>query len=134
MTDQPERTNKMDGFDQEKVQDYKDQIVACLDQLESLRGSYMADCRAQREKIKAVYDEAKDTAGIPKVAFKHIIKELELVRKLEKMRDDLEADMQETVEGLREVLGDDFAAFGLGAAAVERVAKKTGASLDSLTS
>jgi uncharacterized protein (UPF0335 family) len=85
-----------------------------LDDLDSKRGTYKAECRVVREDIKAVYGEAKD-AGIPVRALRGLVKFRDLERKQDAIADGIsEPDEAKIYEHLRDALGE------LGAAAADR--------------
>jgi hypothetical protein len=74
--------------------------------LDSLKGSYMNECKQVREMIADCYARAKD-AGLPKRALKAVIKTRELQRKIDDMRADLcEDGLDEDYDRIRERLGD----------------------------
>lgn len=99
-----------------KVKSYVGRIENIHDELEKERGTYMAACKALREDIKDIFDEAKD-AGIPRRALKSVIKVRALEYKAEKARDDLEQDDQQAHDRIRLALGD-LADLPLGQAAL----------------
>lgn len=99
--------------------------------LDSLRGSYMADCKGVRQDIKAVFDQAKDL-GIPKKAFKVIVENRRLDKKIAANVDKLDEEQVADYEKLLTDLGD-FVDLPLGAAAARRARPSNAeASLDSL--
>jgi len=84
------------------------------EQLESLRGSYMASCKAVREQIKSVYTEAKE-AGVRPRPLKGVVKHRQLARKQEKIAASMDdVDDAAIYSELIETLGP------LGAAAARR--------------
>lgn len=115
MTTSASATN---GFDQAQVRDIVGQIEAELAELLSERGSYMQRCKVIRERIGAIYDEAKDK-GISKKALRSVIHTRELERKIEESIAKLEEDDRQTYEMLEEALGD-FGGTPLGQAALGR--------------
>lgn len=114
------------GFDATKLKGFVSRVENLEGALNKERSAYMLACKAIREDIKLVLDEAKD-AGIPKKEFKAVIKTRNLQNKLEAIRDDLEGDQQETYDQIRHALGD-LADLPLGEASMA----KSGA-VDSLT-
>jgi len=68
-----------------KAQPFLKRVEDFHDELDSLRGSYMASCRGVRERIKTVYTEAKD-AGVAPRPLKGLVKHRALLRKQEKIR------------------------------------------------
>lgn len=111
------------GFDPNVVKGYVDRVERLLDDIESERGSFMAKCKSIREDIALVVQEAKDQHGVPKKEFKAVIKARELEAKAERIRDDLEAESQETFDQIRHALGD-LADLPLGAAVLDRASDR----------
>jgi hypothetical protein len=110
-------------IDEEKAQRFVDEIERCFVELLSERGTYMARCKPIHERIGDWKDRAKDD-GIPKKALNTILKERDLIRKIEALNEDLEDDDADQVEMLRNALGP-YGDLPLGRAAVdaeERVA------------
>jgi hypothetical protein len=109
----------------EKVEPYIRRIESYYRDLDSERGSYMNICKGFRNAIKDVIKEAHDN-GIPRVPMKAAVETLKGQRKLNKIRGELEPDMQpihdqivEAVEGLEDL--------PLGIAAVERETRERAA-------
>jgi F0F1-type ATP synthase membrane subunit b/b' len=113
------------GIEADLVQPFCDRIENLMDQLATEKGEYMQRCKSIREDITLVLTEAKD-AGIPKKAFKAVIKTRELEQKLEAIRDDLEAEQQETYDQIRHALGD-LADTPLGGATLSKAADRPSA-------
>lgn len=89
----------------ELIAGFTDRIENLLADLASAKGNYMREARNIREDINLVYGEAKD-AGVPKRAFKAVIKARGLERKLDACRGDLEeSDEIETFDQILEALG-----------------------------
>ena len=57
------------AYSREKLEVYLSEIDRYDDELASLRGSYMEECKAPRERIKEIIVAAKD-AGVNAVAFR----------------------------------------------------------------
>lgn len=110
------------GFNPKKVKGYVGRVENLEDQIASLRGKFMAECKGFREDIKSVLDEAKDD-GIAKKALKRVLQTRNHERKIEDLREELEPDEQDTYDMLRHALGD-LADTALGAAAAERAGFK----------
>ena len=106
------------AFQPEVVKGYTDRIERLLADIDSERGEFMSRCKAIREDIALVVQEAKDQHGIPKKEFRAVIKARELEAKADRIRDDLEADSQETFDQIRHALGD-LADLPLGTAALK---------------
>jgi uncharacterized protein (UPF0335 family) len=110
------KAGRSNGYDPEVLKGIVGNIDKCFDRLDSLRGSYMHDCRDVRTDMAAYYDEAKDK-GIPKKELKAVIKARILERKAEKVRDDLDdSESIDAFDMIRHALGD-FADTDLGKAA-----------------
>jgi uncharacterized protein (UPF0335 family) len=106
------------GYDSKTVKSFVARIEDLYSQIRSIMGKAMAECKYVHADIKTVYDEAKDEAGIPKKALKSVIKVRDLERKADKLRDNLEDDIQEPHDMIRFALGD-LADTPLGQAALE---------------
>jgi len=91
-------------IDEEKAQRFVDEIEKCFVDLLSERGTYMARCKPIHERIRDWKDRAKDD-GIPKKALNTILKERDLIRKIEALNEELEPDEADEVEMLRDALG-----------------------------
>jgi len=90
-----------------------DRTRECVTRIEALHQkkerahmAYMAECAVIAEDVKVIVDEAKAAWGIPKRALKTVIKVRAGERKLAKLREDLEADDQESFDQIRHALGD----------------------------
>ena len=71
---------------------------------ESAKGTYMNECKARREDIKTVYNEAKD-AGVPMKALKGIVKKRQLDRKVAEIAAGMDIDESAAYATLCEALG-----------------------------
>jgi len=96
---------------------FVDQYEELLGKLDELKSEHMTRCKAVRAEITELLDDAK-SQGVAKGDIKDAAKARALRRKLHDLLTDRDEDSQ--VKGILEALGDDFASFGLGAAAVER--------------
>jgi hypothetical protein len=110
----PEATN---GIDPGKAKLYVGGIQAKFGELLSLRGSYMADCKAVRQDIKDLKEAANDD-GIPRKSLNLLLKELDFEKKLKELRDEAEEDVSAITDMIREALGEDFSESPLGDAAI----------------
>lgn len=110
---------KTNAFDRKAVSGYVDRINNLMSDMESERGTFMAKCKSIRQDIAHVIAEAKDQHGIPKKEFKAVIRTRELEDKAARVRDELEAESQETFDQIRIALGD-LEDLPLGQAALER--------------
>jgi uncharacterized protein (UPF0335 family) len=93
------------GFDPQTVNSFVARVENRHEELLSERSKYMLACKGVREEIKEILDEAKD-AGIPKRALRSVIKVRDLEAKAEKVREELEAEDQESHDQIRLALGD----------------------------
>lgn len=96
---------------------FLDKYEEYLAEIDDLKIEHMNKCRAVRAKMTELLDDAK-SQGVAKGDIKDAAKARALRRKLHELLTDRDEDSQ--VKGILEALGDDFASFGLGAAAVER--------------
>lgn len=92
--------NSMEG----KAEAYLDRIETLLTEMESAKGTYMAECKERREDIREIYKEAKD-AGVPVKALRGLVKARDLGKKLEAITDGLDGDEQAAYETLCTALG-----------------------------
>jgi uncharacterized protein (UPF0335 family) len=122
------------GYDEEQIKLFMERIDACFDELATLTGEHMNRCKGPRKRIVEIVDEAK-AAGINKKAMKAKIKARDYERKMAKLREDLEADEQDSFDRISEALGD-YGTTPLGEATLRRARPQhpgvTGADLDSL--
>ncbi|PWT89276.1 MAG: hypothetical protein C5B54_09175 [Acidobacteria bacterium] len=136
-------SSKGNGYNPKLLETLLRTIDGADDQLASYQGEYMQNCKGPRETIAAVFEQAKD-AGIPKRAFKTLVKNRRLDRQMNANVAKLEPDSLAEYEKMVSDLGD-FCDLPLGQAAVSRAAAKlkaagatvevrtAEASLDSLT-
>lgn len=109
---------KGNGYDRALLEQFLTEIDDTDERLASLKGEYMASCKGPRGDIRAVFDQAKD-AGIPVRAFKTLVKNRRLDRKIANNTARLEADDASEYEKLVTDLGD-FVDLPLGQAALRR--------------
>jgi hypothetical protein len=108
------------GYDEGKARNYFGRVESLLDELATERGEFMKRCRVLRDQIGEVVTEARDDLGVPKKAFRAVVREHELRRKLDAVRDGLEDnDLIDAFDLLKVALGD-FADLPLGAAALAK--------------
>lgn len=93
------------GFDPSTVNSFVARIENRHDELLKERSTYMLACKGIRGEIAEILDEAKDK-GIPKRALKSVIKARELEVKAARVREELEAEDQESHDLIRQALGD----------------------------
>ena len=86
------------------AQRWVDEIERHHETLASYQGEYMARCRSVRELITGCFDAAKD-AGIPRAELRAVIKERQLLAKIEAMREDMEPEQRETLDQIKFALG-----------------------------
>jgi uncharacterized protein (UPF0335 family) len=118
------------GFDREVTERLLRDIDAADAQLASLKGEYMEECKAPREDIANVFQQAKDK-GLPVRAFRALVKNRRLDRQMHANVNRLEDDDQANYDALLVGLGD-FIDLPLGQAAERRARPATEESLNSL--
>jgi hypothetical protein len=106
------------GYDQKQLEGYLTEIDAADDTLLDLRMKYMEKCKGPRADIAAVFETAKE-AGIPDCAFRAVVRNHRLERKIASNTEKLEADDRDSYDALLSALGD-FVDLPLGAAAADR--------------
>jgi hypothetical protein len=119
------------------INGYLEAIDRADDELASLQGSYMSQCKGPRGVIREVKDSARE-AGVDMPAFNVLLKGHRADRKHAKRVAELEGDSITAYEEMAEALGE-FASTPLGGAALEGAKPKRGGgrrrredSLDSL--
>jgi len=115
MARQSKQTN---GIDAKVASDFIARVENLHDDLKSMKGTYMNECKGVREDIKEVYSEAKE-AGIPVKALKAEIKTRQLDRRKEEIKAGLDIDEMSAFEQLQEALGG-LADLPLGKQALEQ--------------
>jgi hypothetical protein len=103
---------------EEKVEPYIRKIESFLVELASERGAYMARCRALKDEVKGVYEEAS-ADGISRPAFKKAVDTFQLQRKINAIRSELEADTLEVYDQIVTAV-EGLEGLPLGDAALER--------------
>lgn len=116
------------GFDPDVLNSIVGRIEQVFVELDSLRGTYMQDCKSFREDIANLYDEAK-ARGVPPKSLKKAVKARELNRKIEALREDLDLVDRETYDQIRHALGD-LADTPLGDAALNKAARPIADAID----
>jgi hypothetical protein len=106
------------SYDAEKLEGYLIEIDAADDALLELKMQYMERCKGPHGDIADIFETAKE-AGIPQTAFRAVVKNRRLQRKIANNTDNLEADDRDSYERICEVLGD-FVDLPLGKAAADR--------------
>jgi hypothetical protein len=101
---------------------YLEEIDRVDDELDSLRGSYMEECKGPRERIKEILTSAKE-AGCNMVAFRVLLKEHRDMRQHEKRVAQLDIVDKSEYETMIAKLGD-YGATPLGSAALKRAKEK----------
>lgn len=94
------------GYDAAKTKSFVSRIENLHAEIATIMGTALNECKTVHADIKLVYDEAKEEAGIPKKALKKVVKARELERKAAAVREDLEAEDQDTFDMIRQALGD----------------------------
>jgi uncharacterized protein (UPF0335 family) len=106
------------SFDADKLKQYIGDIEDIKDEIDSDTGAFMSAIKVKRNKIKDLIADAKNE-GIPSRALKAELKLRDLDRDKDKVYAGLEETDAETLEQIREALGD-FASLPLGFAAVSK--------------
>jgi|SRR5215471_7795076 len=120
------------GPDRQFVETLLTEIDDADDRLASLKGEYMASCKAPRQDITTVFERAKE-AGMTIRAFRALVKNRRLDRQMAGNVKKLEADDQVAYDDLVTLLGD-FCDLPLGQAALSRARPmEHEAALDSVT-
>ena len=92
-------------------------------ELLALQMGYMRDCQPFRERQKEAFKSAVEQ-GMPKEAWRLALKEHRIKRKaarqIENLYAETEDDTRETVEMIRDAVGEDYASLPLGDAAIRR--------------
>jgi uncharacterized protein (UPF0335 family) len=118
------------GYDKAVLERLLKDIDDADNHLASLKGEYMANCKEPRKDIADAISAAKDS-GIPVRAFRTLVKNRRLDRKMHSNVERLEQDDQANYDTLVASLGD-FCDLPLGQAALRRARPDAEASLDSL--
>lgn len=94
------------GPNPERTKECVERIEALDRKREAAHMAYMQECAAIASDKKDIFTEAKTAWGLPTRVLKRVIKVRAAERKLEDMRESLEADEQETFDQIRHALGD----------------------------
>ena len=98
-------------------------------ELLALQMGYMRDCQPFRERQKEAFKSAVEQ-GMPKEAWRLALKEHRIKRKaarqIENLYAETEDDTRETVEMIRDAVGEDYASLPLGDAAIRRAKGEDG--------
>jgi hypothetical protein len=127
-----------DATDNTSINGYIEAIDRADDELLSMRGSYMSQCKGPRARIKEAKDSARE-AGVNMAAFNVLLKGHRADRQQAKRVAELEGDDVAAYQEMETALGA-FADTPLGSAALESARPKRGGrrgreeSLDSLRS
>jgi uncharacterized protein (UPF0335 family) len=103
-----------------KSKSFVERIENLHRQKEELHSAYMLECKDLSLDEQQVYKDAKGE-GIPKKALKSVIRDRSLRRKLEAIREGLDAADQDSFDMIKHALGD-LAETPLGEAALGRAA------------
>lgn len=114
------------GFDAAVLKRFVGEIEKHHDQIASYKGEHAQRVKSVQEMISDIYDRAKD-AGVPKKQLKAVIRERDLLKKIEGLREDMEDEQAETFDQIKHALGM-LSDLPLGDAAMKR-----SAAVDSLT-
>lgn len=111
------------GFDAAKLKHYIHEIEEVKDEIDSETGSFMSAIKGKRNSIKDLIADAKND-GIPTKALKAELKLRDLDRDKARVVTGLEEEEAETLEQIREALGD-LASLPLGEAVMKRAEART---------
>ena len=116
MTDEPE---KKPNIDMRALEHHLGEWDRIQEQRESALGTYRSQCADFKEREKRLKKIIKET-GMSNKSLGIVLKQRKLLEQLEALRndDDLASEEIETADMLLEAIGDDFASFGLGGAAI----------------
>lgn len=92
------------GFDATILKRFVGEIEKHHDQIASYKGEHAQRVGSVQEMISGIYDRAKD-AGIPKKQLKAVIRERDLLKKIENLREDMEDEQAETFDQIKFALG-----------------------------
>jgi hypothetical protein len=106
------------GFDGEQLDHFLRKIDEADAELASMRGSYMADCKGPRGRIKDIMNTARE-AGVNLPAFRVLVEEHRTKRKQEAKRAALEFDERDAYNTMVAALGP-FGDTPLGEAALAK--------------
>jgi hypothetical protein len=123
-------TDGSNGYDRGLLEQLLTEIDQADEDLASLKGEYMQNCKGPRETIAGVFDRAKD-AGIPRKPFRTLVKNRRLDKQVAANVAKLEDDQRAELEQLEVALGD-FLDTDLGQAAARRARPDGDATLDNL--
>jgi len=118
------------GYDRDELNGYLAEVAEQDDELDSLRGQYMASCKGPRGKIKEILARAKES-GLNMIAFRELLAKRRDERKQERRVADLEMDDRNAYDLMLDALGE-FGDTPLGQAALDR-AKQGDETLGGLT-
>jgi uncharacterized protein (UPF0335 family) len=92
------------GFDATILKRFVGEIEKHHDQIASYKGEHAQRVKSVQEMISDIYDRAKDS-GIPKKQLKAVIRERDLLKKIEGLREDMEDEQAETFDQIKFALG-----------------------------
>jgi hypothetical protein len=118
------------GYDQAQLEGFLTEIDAADDKLAELKSNYMNKCKGPQADIAGVLEVAKES-GVPMRAFKALVKNRRLNRKIEANAARLGPDDAAEYDKLCSDLGD-FIDLPLGRAAADRMRPNREQALDSL--
>lgn len=131
MDDAPQGAAETNGFDRAVTESMLKEIDDLDAQLASLKGEYMNACKGPRGDIADIFKAAKDK-GLPMRAFRALVKNRRLDKKMAANVERLEDDDQANYDALVVGLGD-FVDLPLGHAALRRARPGAEGSLDGLS-
>lgn len=113
------------GFDPDLTAQFVNRIEALYRERDQKHSEFMNEAKQILAEVSECYAMAKEK-GIPKKELKAVVKTRALQRKLDAVRDNLEAEEQEQFDLIRHSLGD-LAELPLGAAALHSARGMPGA-------
>lgn len=92
------------GFDADVLKRFVGEIERHHDQIASYKGEHAQRVKSVQEMISDIYDRARD-AGVPKKQLKAVIRERDMLKKIEALREDMEPEQAETFDQIKHALG-----------------------------
>jgi hypothetical protein len=124
------RAAQGNGYDSTQLEGFLKKLDAADSTLATLKAEYMLKCKGPRADMTGVFEAARE-AGVPMRAFRTLVKNRRLNRKIENNTAALEPDDAAEYDQLTTALGD-FVDLPLGQAALDRARPNQEQALDSL--
>lgn len=112
-----EAAKPSNGYDADQLKSYLDRIANKKEEIASVMGVAMRECKTHREDIKEIYVEAKAN-GVPVKALKAEVALREKDREKAKIVAGLDGDDEAELQAIRDALGD-YASEQVGDSLVE---------------